>query len=452
MNKILIILCAIVGLGMSFVSFPDSAVSVLLIFVISVSAIYFIRKNSEEKDILTNIFLIALLLRITFGLVIYLFDLRYTFAPDSFHYDSIGRRLMEIWAGMRVPDDANTFRAMNPGGSGWGMYYVVATIYYICGPSVLVAQSFCGVIGALTAPMVYFCAEKIFSNRRVAKVSALSVAVFPAFVIWSAQLLKDGLLVFLLVVVMVMILQLQKKFSYSSIILLIFSLLGIISLRFYIFYMVALSVAGSFIIGLNTSIQSIIRNIIILVLLGLALTYFGVIHNAGDDLGTMSNLDRVQNVRQDLVNSADSGFGKDIDVSTPVGVILAIPIGLVYLFFAPFPWEVNKLNQILVLPETFLWWAMIPVMLSGLAYTLKHKLRAAIPILLFSLMLTLSYAVFQGNVGMLYRQRTQIQVFLFIFVGVGWTLIQERRENKKLLLQAKEREIRKKIQIRQVQV
>lgn len=424
---------------MCFLSFPDGALSVLLILSISVPAIFLIKRNSEDNTYLINVFLIALLLRIGLGVAIYIFDLRGVFGPDSYGYHNISRRLMEIWSGMSVPNDIYTYRATNMGGSGWGMYYIIAFIYSIFGPSFLVAQAFCGVVGALTAPMVYFCAEKVFNNQRVSKLSAIFIAVFPSFVVWSSQLLKDGLIIFLLVCTMMLVLQLQKKFNYLSIVLLIFSLFGILSLRFYIFYMVAISVAGSFIIGLNTSVQSIVRNIIIVVTLGLALTYLGVIRNASSDIEMYGDLERVQNSRQDLSMSADSGFGEDIDVSTPAGAIAAVPIGLIYLFFAPFPWEVSKLNQALVLPETFLWWALIPVMLSGLWYTLKHKLRGAIPILIFSLMLTLSYSIFQGNVGMLYRQRTQIQVFLFMFIAVGWILRKERSENRKLLSNSRRR-------------
>ena len=165
----------------------------------------------------------------------------------------------------------------------------------------------------------------------------------------------------------------------------------------------------------------------------------------------MGNFERVQNSRMDLSTSADSGFGEEIDVSTPEGAIAAIPIGLAYLFFAPFPWEVNKLNQILVLPETFIWWTLIPIMISGLWYVVRYKLRASVPIILFSLMLTLSYSIFQGNVGMLYRQRTQIQVFLFMFIAVGFALIQERRENSKLMNKARQQELRRKLQAQQIE-
>ena len=48
-------------------------------------------------------------------------------------------------------------------------------------------------------------------------------------------------------------------------------------------------------------------------------------------------------------------------------------------------------------------------------------------------MLTISYSVFQGNVGTAYRQRAQLLVFYFIFVAVGFVLPKEKREERKRL-------------------
>ena len=42
-------------------------------------------------------------------------------------------------------------------------------------------------------------------------------------------------------------------------------------------------------------------------------------------------------------------------------------------------------------------------------------------------LLTLTYSIVQGNVGTAYRQRAQLLVFYFIFVGVGFVLLKERR-------------------------
>jgi hypothetical protein len=46
-------------------------------------------------------------------------------------------------------------------------------------------------------------------------------------------------------------------------------------------------------------------------------------------------------------------------------------------------------------------------------------------------MLSISYSIFQGNIGTAYRQRSQLLVFFFIFVAVGFVLLKEIRENKR---------------------
>ena len=170
---------------------------------------------------------------------------------------------------------------------------------------------------------------------------------------------------------------------------------------------------------------------------GIGLTYLGVVRTATSDVEKFGSLESVQRSRNDLAKSGESGFGADLDVSTTEGAISIIPIGFVYLMFAPFPWQVTNLRQAIALPETVLWWAMFPLMITGIIYTIKHRLREAFPILLFSIMLTLAYSIFQGNVGTAYRQRTQIQVFLFMFIAVGWVLRKEGKENKQIIAKAR---------------
>jgi hypothetical protein len=435
----------VVTLGMITVAFPEGAASILVVLGLSTIALLIFRRFSAEREFLTTIFLAALLVRLAFGIFIHIYDLREFFGSDATTYDFNGWRLVEYWTGQVASDDLAAQRAWSTEGPGWGMNYLVAGLYYVLGRNIFAAQSFCAVFGAATAPMVYFCSVKMFSNRHAAKIAAVAIAFFPSFIIWSSQLMKDGLIIFLLVLAMTMVLQLQEKFNYGALLLLIFSMFGILSLRFYIFYMVAIAVAGSFIIGLSTSVQSIVRRTAVLIVMGLALTYLGVIRNASVDFERYGNLERVQSSRQDLAVTAESGFGEDTDVSTTEGAISAIPIGFAYLMFAPFPWEVTNFRQAITLPEVLLWWAMIPLMVVGLWYAIRHRLRSSIPVLIFSLMLTLAYSIFQGNVGTAYRQRTQIQVFLFIFIAVGWVLFKENKENKKLIRASKQNQLEKKL-------
>ncbi len=106
-------------------------------------------------------------------------------------------------------------------------------------------------------------------------------------------------------------------------------------------------------------------------------------------------------------------------------------MGLLYLLFAPFPWQLNSLRQSITLPEMIVWWASFPLMIVGAWYAIKYRLRQISPILIFTVMLSLAYSVFQGNVGTAYRQRAQLLVFYFIFVAVGYVLLLEKREDKR---------------------
>lgn len=442
MDRFLLVLCSVfVGVGMVALVFPDGVAAIGVVVLISILALAVVRRFSSEREFLTNLFIAALLLRILFGVIVQVLDMRGYFGGDATTYDFKGWLLAQYWMGNLFGNDPAVIAASAKSGSGWGMNYLVAVLYFIFGHNIFAAQSFCAVIGAATAPMSYFCSKRLFGNVRVAKICAIAVAFFPAFIIWSSQLLKDGLIIFLLVLAMTLVLELQERFSWPNVILLVLSLAGILSLRFYIFYMAALSVIGSFIIGVSNSLDSIIRRTIALVLLGIGLTYFGVSRSASTDLATYGRLEQLQVNRLDLARSAESGYNEDVDVSTSSGALSALPLGFVYLMFAPFPWQAGSARQSFTIPEVLLWWSMMPFAVYGIWYTLRERLRPAFPVLLFTLMLTLAYSIFLGNVGTAYRQRTQIQVFLFIFFGVGWTIYMEKREDRRLRNEAAARRL-----------
>jgi hypothetical protein len=435
LNRFLWLACGIIVVfGIVAIPFPDGAVALMAVVILSAVAIVLFRKYTDEKDFITTVFLVGLALRLGFGIMIQVFELREFFGGDALAYDARGASLVQVWLGQTARTGSVVWLNEDPtSGASWGMNYFTGFIYMLLGRNIFAAQSVCAVLGAATAPMVYFCSQKIYNNVKVARIAAMCVAVFPSFIIWSSQLLKDGLIIFLLITAMTMVLQLQKKFSYAALVLLIFSLFGTLSVRFYIFYMALVAVVGSFVVGVSTSNASIFRRSVILVLMAVALLYLGVGNRATIELQTFGSLERVQSSRSDLAKAATSGFGQEADVSTAGGALSAIPLGFTYLMLAPFPWQAANVRQAITIPEVLFWWACLPFLVMGLWYTMKHRLRDAFPILIFSLLLTIAYSVFQGNVGTAYRQRTQIQVFLFIFIAVGWELYQERRENQRIL-------------------
>jgi hypothetical protein len=265
----------------------------------------------------------------------------------------------------------------------------------------------------------------------VAKVATIFVAFYPSLVLWSSQGLKDGPIVLLLALAMLATLRLGERLSVKYVATLLFSMFAILNLRFYVFYMLAAAVAGAFVVGMRPQTsQSLTRQLAIVLAIGVGLTYMGVLQRAGAQFEAFGSLEAVQRSRSDLARSANTGFGQDVDVSTTAGAIGVIPLGLAYLLFAPFPWQLASLRQSITLPEMIVWWVSFPLLVLGVWFTLSYRLRQALPILLFTTMLTLAYSIFQGNVGTAYRQRSQILVFYFIFVAVGAVLLKERQEDR----------------------
>ena len=353
------------------------------------------------------------------------------FGAAALTYDFFGDALLRSWAGDKY---YQTMVDMFTGGgrsSGWGMIYMVAAIYKVIGRNMLAIQYVNSVLGAATVPVAYLIAMEIFPNKRMARTCALLSAFFPSMVLWSAQGLKDGPIVFLLTISMLATLKLGERLSAKYMVALGLALFSLITLRFYIFYIVIVAVTAAFILGRRPlSAKSFARQFIIIITIGLVLGYFGVSRYASAQFETFGSLRQLQVMRQDAARSAQSGFGEDVDVSTPGGVLSAIPLGFSYLLFAPFPWQFGSPRQLITLPEMIVWWCCIPFLVLGLWFTIKHRVRQVAPILIFTVLLTLTYSVLQGNVGTAYRQRAQLLIFYFVFVAVGFVLMKEKGEER----------------------
>lgn len=414
------------------VTTADTAKAVLVSTALAAVAGFYAYKQGADGPFLLRLFIAALLVRMLLGTAIFVLKGQEFFGGDALTYDYFGFAQLRGWGGDKY-FQAMAQRFVQSGeGSGWGMIYFVAAIYGIVGRNMLAIQFINSVFGAATAVIIFLCAHHVFNNLRVARIAGMAVAFYPSLVLWSAQGLKDGPTVFLLALSILATLKLGEKLTLKSLLVLVCSLLGLVSLRFYVFYMICVAIAGAFVIGMQqVTATSFVRQFTAMILLGLALTYVGVTRSASIQYERYGSLQTLQRSRLDLARSAESGFGRDVDVSSTSGAISTIPLGVLYLLFAPFPWQITSLRQSITLPEMVVWWASLPLLVLGLWFAIKYRLRMISPILIFTVMLTLAYSVFQGNVGTAYRQRAQLLVFYFIFVAVGFVLVKEKREERK---------------------
>jgi 4-amino-4-deoxy-L-arabinose transferase-like glycosyltransferase len=407
----------------------DGVLALLLAGFLNLIVVYQVRARVEptEAPFLVKLYGWTVLLRYALAVALNALAADSVFAGafwgDSGSYDSAGQQLALKWSGEPI-----TSVYMLGGVSGYGWIYFVGSIYYVLGRNQLFVQFLNGLMGGLTVLVIYAIALRLF-DRAAARWAAILMAFFPQVVFWSTGMYKDPAILLCIALAMYAVLRLRERFSLPMILIFVAAEIALIGLRFYIAYFVLFAAVATFVFAQRRGAMRML--VTYGLLLGLLFGVLGIAveRDTLERQTTYMTLERLQTTREDQATWGQSGFGREYDVSTPVGAIRALPTGLVYLLFAPFPWAVSGLRQALAVPETLVWYALMPAFVRGLAFAWKRQLRAILPILVFMVTLTGAYALMQGNVGTAYRQRTQITMFFFIFMGVG---IAERRRQRAL--------------------
>jgi 4-amino-4-deoxy-L-arabinose transferase-like glycosyltransferase len=370
----------------------------------------------EEGRFLLRVYWWTLILRylLAFVLNVYAESLAFgqMFWGDSATYDAGGYGLALLWQGETIGTGLGAETI-----GRYGYYYFVGAVYYLFGRNQLFVQFLNGTIGALTVIVIHALAMRLF-GAAVARRTVVLTAFFPGMVFWSAGMYKDPAVLLCIVVSMYAVVQLRQAFSLKAMLLFLGAVFALVTLRFYIAYFVVFATLTSFIFSRRGPLlQRVVSYALIVGALAFAFSF--VLREEAQEQSRLMTLERLQITRVDQANLGQSAFGREYDVSTPAGAISALPVGLTYLLFAPFPWAIAGTRQALVLPEMLVWYGLIPAFVIGLRVAIRRQLADVLPILVFAVSLTIAYALMQGNIGTAYRQRTQITVFFFLFIGVG---------------------------------
>ncbi|HET6889550.1 MAG TPA: glycosyltransferase family 39 protein, partial [Pyrinomonadaceae bacterium] len=279
-----LILCAFIVLAVPTLVVPysgiygvvtafDTSKAVLLCTAIALLIGLFSYRQKPHGSFLLKLFISALLIRMLLATIIFVFNKQDFFGGDAMTYDFFGETLLRGWRGDRYYlSVANRYIGVGQG-TGWGMIYLVAGVYGLIGRNMLAVQFINGVLGAAAAVVIFLCAHHVFNNLKVARLAAIAVAFYPSLVLWSSQGLKDGPIVFFLALSILATLKLGRKLTVNWLAVLVCSLFVLLSLRFYIFYMIFVAIAGAFIIGAQPfNARTFIRQTVVIIAVGLALT------------------------------------------------------------------------------------------------------------------------------------------------------------------------------------
>jgi hypothetical protein len=406
-------------LGRVLVTAPDIGLAIIAGLVPALVCAWLTVRGKEDSRFLLRLFTAALILRWLLASIIFYTSQQAFFGGDSITYDAFGYSLSQSWHGVA---DANAYwliRFTSLDRPGWGMYYFVAAIYYFIGQNQFALQLINGALGAGTCVVVYRIAMFVYPEQRVARTAALMTAFAPSMILWSSQALKDAPIVLCLCLCTFYTLKLRARLSLKSFLFLSIYLFCLFALRHYAFYIIFVAIAGTFLFAARRFTPlKVLQGAILIIVIGVAFAYFG----AGDVAQQTFDLKHIQAGRVWSAKVAASGFGGDVDITDPRAAIGFLPIGIMYVLFAPFPWMVTNLRQLITLPELIAWWALVPMMIRGYWFLMKHRLRESFAICVFIVGLIFAYALYQSNTGTAYRHRAQLYGFFFVFISVGLEL------------------------------
>ena len=340
------------------------------------------KMSGEEGRFLRRVFWWTLVLRYSLAIVLNIYAGSTAFAGmfwgDSNTYDAGGYGLALVWQGEAV--GAPSFTEVV---GRFGFYYFVGAIYFVFGRNQLLVQFLNGTIGALTVVVMHALATRLFGPL-VARRVAILMAFFPGMVFWSAGMYKDPAILLCIAVAMYAVVRLREAVSPAMLLLFVGAVLALVTLRFYIAYFVVFATLSSFVFSRRGPLLQRLLSYGLLVGALAAVFSFAVRQEAVEQQSTYMTLERLQVTRNDQAILGQSAFGREYDVSTPGGAVLALPVGLTYLLFAPFPWAIAGTRQALVLPEMLVWYGLMPAFVAGLVHAIRRQLGDILPILTFA--------------------------------------------------------------------
>ena len=364
--------------------------------------------REEDTRFLCGIFLLGVLLRCVIALVNHTLLPHGFFAYDDGRYNEVGRQLADYWrhAGPYPEYIARSNQ------NGW--FYVNGVITWLFGYVPLVPAFLNCVLGPLSALVVFAIARAHFDRPVALRAGALSM-FFPSIMLWSSINLKDAATVLCIVMVLYHALALQRRFNplHLAGLLVFLTLLG--TFRSYLFILTGVSLIGSLVVGrMGVSPRGAIVAMLLLVAFVGVYQRFGF----GREVVVGESFKTANQMRIDLAEG-DSVYAGDAEISSPMKAISFLPIGIAYFLFAPAPWQIFNLRQALTFPEMIAWYLLLPAVWRGVRHALRTRFRTAVALLGPGVVLSVSYALVESNLGTAYRHRAQVLVIYLIFAAIG---------------------------------
>jgi len=400
------------------------------------------RKHHQTRNEQIKLFLCALGVRFAASIVVYELGLVKVLGDDDASGWIGGVALSNGWEKqhlglLSLPE----IWAEAYGQNQRGFQYMSGVFFFITGASARMPLAAMNCFfGALTVILIYRTAIGLFSRWTAVRAGWVA-CFFPSLIIWSAQTLKEPVVIFLEALALYACVNLKLSgFSVKYVLLCAAAIVLLPPFRFYVAYLagavavMALMIPqiGSRIGKSGSSFKTALAALAVAALVGPLAVSSGYLARNEAALETYSQMKEIEKFRNNVALGSGSGVESGYDLNSATGLAMAVGIGWANLLLAPFPWQLSgaSLRMLLTTPELAVWWWLVFMgLIPGLWHVCKTRLSDAQPMLFFILGLGLVYSMMFGNVGLIFRQRAQLLPWLLIIAIAGL----ERRAIRKLL-------------------
>jgi len=299
---------------------------------------------------------------------------------------------------------------------------LAAGVYVLVGRSMLTLQILGALMGSLAVYYAWRSARQLIGSERAAMV-AVVLALWPSHVVWSSQSLRDPWVFFLLsraVWSAVLWLEHGKAAEWAKA-LGFAALVSVFRLSTVILLAAALLVMSAYVAwraaGWRTRLVLVFLSLAGLALLGA----LGVSAAAGEILAGLPG--HLSVIRRSLATGG-SAFLTDARYTSWPDLLTFLPLGAVYVLFAPFPWAAENAAQLGSALENSLLCLLVAAGLPRARNVwLLVRERAGAFVGLVALLGVGFLALVEGNLGTAYRHKVQFLPLLLILAGAGWPVV-----------------------------
>lgn len=440
-NKNFIILL-IIGLVLFLNIIPMPIISPVLILLLGIMLGLLIISTFAPDDFnfLLKFFLIGLAARVFLSLFFYILSFIITdhispgfiFSDDGWCYSEQGWEIHKLAErGVKITRENYltnpNFRVMS--GNLTVYDYFASFIYSITGYSPVSLFFINCVAGSITAIFTYLIARELFS-KHVARISSIFAFLWPSFILWSTQNIKEPVMAMFFCILLWTIFYMSRHPSPGFLLLSIVS----IAVLFKVGYPYLVIVfAAIFFTALFLFLEHMFKNrfvtiLVLYILFTAAAPFFKnqvlpqISERGAYDIIKYKSIFEFLGYHRTVRAAGRLQFLKNADISSTGKVLGFIPIGLLYAIFAPFPWQLGSILQVLAAPETIIFYLLIPFTLRGIVFSYKRRIKQSLLLLSIISSILIFLALVESNSGTLFRHRFVAFNLLFIFTAAGISL------------------------------